>query len=147
MVQRTKYSPFKTNSPLILNLLHILYASFFVDLFIRCALNKFPDYFGQGFKIVVDTWKLSMLLLYILWDDWPTFYDFSFKSTAKAASGIHPTKTWLSQLVNFKNAIWTWWHFRRTICYDRRWMIGRSGETRSGISMLAARHDDDDVSM
>ena len=40
-------------------------------------------------------------------------YDFSFKSTATAAIGIHPTKAWLSQLVNFKNAIW---HFRRTIC-------------------------------
>ena len=26
----------------------------------------------------------------------------------------------------------------------RRWMIGRSGERRSGISVLAARHDDDD---
>ena len=44
------------------------------------------------------------------------FYDFSFKSTATAAIGIHPTKAWLSQLVNFKNAIWTWGHFRRTIC-------------------------------
>ena len=37
------------------------------------------------------------------------FYDFSFKWTATAAIGIHPTKTWLSQLVNFKNAIWTLW--------------------------------------
>ena len=27
----------------------------------------------------------------------------------------------------------------------RRWMIGRSGERGSGISVLAARHDDDDV--
>ena len=44
------------------------------------------------------------------------FYDFSFKSTAAAAIGIHPTKAWLSQLVNFKNAIWTSGHFRRTIC-------------------------------
>ena len=44
------------------------------------------------------------------------FYDFSFKSTVTAAIGIHPTKAWLSQLVNFKNAIWTWVHFRRTIC-------------------------------
>ena len=35
------------------------------------------------------------------------FYDFRFKSTATAGIGIHPTKTWLSQLVNFKNAIWT----------------------------------------
>ena len=34
-------------------------------------------------------------------------YDFSFKWTATAAIGIYPTKTWLSQLVNFKNAIWT----------------------------------------
>ena len=35
------------------------------------------------------------------------FYDFSFKLTATAGIGIHPTKAWLSQLVNFKNAIWT----------------------------------------
>ena len=45
------------------------------------------------------------------------FYDFSFKWTATAAIGMHPTKAWLSQLVNFKIAIWTWRHFRRTICY------------------------------
>ena len=44
------------------------------------------------------------------------FYDFSFKWTATAAVGIHPTKAWLSQLVNFKNAIWTRGRFRRTIC-------------------------------
>ena len=36
------------------------------------------------------------------------FYDFRFKGTATAGIGIHPTKAWLSQLVNFKNAIWTW---------------------------------------
>ena len=41
------------------------------------------------------------------------FYDFRFKWTATAAIGIHPTKAWLSQLVDFKNATW---HFRRTIC-------------------------------
>ena len=35
------------------------------------------------------------------------FYDFSFKRTATAAIRMHPTKAWLSQLVNFKNAIWT----------------------------------------
>ena len=39
-------------------------------------------------------------------------YDSRFKWTATAAIVIHPTKSWLSQLVNFKNAIW---HFRRTI--------------------------------
>ena len=39
---------------------------------------------------------------------WRTnFYDFRFKWTATAEIGIHPPKAWLSQLVNFKNAIWT----------------------------------------
>ena len=37
------------------------------------AFNKFPDVFVQAFKIAVDSWKFSMLLLYILWDDWPIF--------------------------------------------------------------------------
>ena len=40
---------------------------------IRGAFNKFPDFFIQAFKIVIDSWKFSMLLLYILWDDWPIF--------------------------------------------------------------------------
>ena len=35
------------------------------------------------------------------------FYVFLFKWTATAGIWIHPTKSWLSQLVNFKNAIWT----------------------------------------
>ena len=33
------------------------------------------------------------------------FYDFRLKWTATAAIGIHPTKAWLSQLVNFKNSL------------------------------------------
>ena len=41
--------------------------------FVCGALNKFPDFFVQAFKIVVDSWKFTMLLLYILWDDWPIF--------------------------------------------------------------------------
>ena len=40
---------------------------------LRGAFNKFPDFFGQAFKIVVDSWKFTMLLQYILWDDWPIF--------------------------------------------------------------------------
>ena len=40
---------------------------------IRGVFNKFPDFFVQAFKIVLDSWKYSMLLLYILWDDWSTF--------------------------------------------------------------------------
>ena len=40
---------------------------------LRGEVNKFPDFFVQAFKIVVESWKFSMLLLYILWDDWPIF--------------------------------------------------------------------------
>ena len=40
---------------------------------IRGAFNKFPDFFVQAFKIVVNSWKFSMLLLHIIWDDWPIF--------------------------------------------------------------------------
>ena len=32
---------------------------------------SFQTFFVQAFKIVVDSWKFSILLLYILWDDWP----------------------------------------------------------------------------
>ena len=38
---------------------------------LRGAFNKFPDFFVQAFEIVVDSWKSTMLLLYLLWDDWP----------------------------------------------------------------------------
>ena len=37
------------------------------------AFNRFPDFLVQAFKIVVDSWKFSILLLYILWVDWPIF--------------------------------------------------------------------------
>ena len=37
------------------------------------AFNKLPDVFVQALEIVVDSWKLTMLLLYILWDDWLIF--------------------------------------------------------------------------
>ena len=32
---------------------------------------SFLTFLVGAFKIVVDSWKFSMLLLYILWDDWP----------------------------------------------------------------------------
>ena len=34
---------------------------------------NFQTFFVQAFKIVVDSWKFSMLLLYILWDDFWLF--------------------------------------------------------------------------
>ena len=37
-----------------------------------CTLS-FQTFFVWAFKIVIDSWKFSILLLYILWDDWPMF--------------------------------------------------------------------------
>ena len=34
---------------------------------------SFQTFFVQAFKIVIDSWKFTMLLLYILWDDWQIF--------------------------------------------------------------------------
>ena len=34
---------------------------------------SYQTFFVQAFKIVVDSWKFTMLLLHILWYDWPIF--------------------------------------------------------------------------
>ena len=44
-----------------------------IHIYIHGAFNKFPDIFVRPFKIRIDSWKFSMLLLYILWNDWPIF--------------------------------------------------------------------------
>ena len=36
-------------------------------------LISFQTIFVQAFEIVIDSWKFSILLLYILWEDWPIF--------------------------------------------------------------------------
>ena len=55
---------------------------------------------------MIDSWKFIVIAIHLM--RWLTnFYDFKFKWTATTGIGIHPTKAWLSQLVNFKNAIWT----------------------------------------
>ena len=35
--------------------------------------TSLQNFFVQAFKIVVDPWKFSMLLLYIVWDNWAIF--------------------------------------------------------------------------
>ena len=54
---------------------NIVYISNDINYFeIRSVFNKVQDFFFlPAFKIVVDPWKSTMLLLYILWDDWPIF--------------------------------------------------------------------------
>ena len=34
---------------------------------------RFQTFFLQAFDIVIDSWKFTLLLLYISWDDWSIF--------------------------------------------------------------------------
>ena len=52
---------------------HNMITMIYIYIYIHGAFNKFPDVFVQACKIVVDFWKFSILLLYILWDDWLIF--------------------------------------------------------------------------
>ena len=59
-------------------LCHILpmaedFAKYILDTIYVVHSISFQTFFVQVFKIIVDSWKFSMLLLYILWDDWPIF--------------------------------------------------------------------------
>ena len=61
---------------------------------------SFRTFFVQAFKIVVDTWKFSMLLLYILWDDW--LISMISGSNEQLQQELEYTLPWLSQLVIFQ---------------------------------------------
>ena len=75
----------------------------------RDAFNKFPDIFVQAFKIVVISWKFNMFFLYIFWDDWPI-------SMISGSNEQLQQELEYTQLVNFKNAIWTWGNLGKTNC-------------------------------
>ena len=81
--------------------------------YIRAAYDKFPDFFRIGILKCRKLLKIQYVIaIHLMW--WMIyFYDFRFKWTATAGIGIHPTKAWFSQLVNFKNSIR---HFKRAIC-------------------------------
>ena len=49
-----------------------IYKSYVFDIYEVHTIG-FQTFFIWAFKIVEDTWKFSMLLQHILWDDWPIF--------------------------------------------------------------------------
>ena len=55
-----------------INLCWLFNAEFCLYIYIKYVVHSISSqtFFVQAFKIVVDPWKFSMLLLYILWDDW-----------------------------------------------------------------------------
>ena len=80
---------------------------------VRGVFNKFPDFFLMGIYNCRTLLKIQYVIAIHRMRWLTNVYDFRFKRTPTAGIGKRPTKAWLSQLVNFKNAIWT---RRRTIC-------------------------------
>ena len=65
------------------------------------------------------------------------FYDFRFKWTATAGIRIHSAKVWLSQLENFKNAIW---HFRIRYAIKFCFRLGKMPQKRMECFRLLLEH-------
>ena len=53
--------------------LSVIYCNRILDAIYVMHSISFRTFFVQAFKIVVDSWTFTMLLLYFLWDDWPIF--------------------------------------------------------------------------
>ena len=98
-----------------------------------CEFNTFPDIFCTGIWNCRRHFRILQVIAIHLMRGLTNFYDFRFKRTATAAIGIHLTKDWLSQLVDFKNAIWTWGHFRRTIDNKIIFKLGKNATEMYGM--------------
>ena len=99
---------------------------------IRGEFDKFPDFFLNCRRLLNIQYVIAIHLM-----RWLTnFYDFTFKWTATAAIGIYPTKAWLSPLVNFKHAIWTW---GRTICNKILFKTWKNATEKYGMHQTAFR--------
>ena len=83
------------------------YTHIYKHTYIRGAFNKFPDFFVQAFKIVMDSWKFSMLLLYILWGNWPIFMNSGSNEQLQQELEYTLLKPDCYSWWIFKNAIWT----------------------------------------
>ena len=62
----------------------------------------FQIIFVQAFKIVVNSWEFTMLLLYTLLDNWPIFMISGSNEQLQQQLEYTPTKAWLSQLGEFQ---------------------------------------------
>ena len=93
---------------------------------------SFQTFFVWAFKIVKDSWKFSMLLLYILWDDWPIFM-------------ISASNEQLQQQLEYillKPDCHSWWiskiwHSRRTICNKFCFKLGKNATETYGMLQTA----------
>ena len=85
----------------------------YVYTYIRGEYDKFPDFFSYGHLKLSLTLENSLCYRYTSYEMTDQSLWFQIQMNSNRRNWNTPTKAWLSQLVNFKNAIW---HFRKTIC-------------------------------
>ena len=78
-----------------------------------------------------------MLLLNILWDDWPIFMISGSNEQLRQELEFTLLKVWLSQLVNFKNAIWTWRHLEERYAIRFYLNFGKNATETYGMLQTA----------
>ena len=76
--------------------------------------KSFQTFFVWAFKIVIDTWKFSLLLLYILWDDWSIFM----------ISGLNEQLQQQLEYTLLKSDCHSWWISKmQSGCEEERYAI------------------------
>ena len=100
---------------------------------LRGAYDKFPDFFRMGIYNCCRLLKIHYVIAIHLMRWLTNFYDFSFKRRATAAIGIHPTKAWLSQLVNFKMQSDTFEQYAIKFCFK----LGKNATETYGMLQTA----------
>ena len=108
---------------------------FVTDLYIymRGAFNKSPDFFLQAFNIVVDSSKFIMVLIIILWDDWPIFMISASIEQLQQELEYTLLPDCHTQLGNFKNAIWTWDTLNERYAIKFRFKLGKKATETCGM--------------
>ena len=76
---------------------------------------SFLTFFVWAFKIVVDSWKFPMLLLYTLWDDWPIFRISGLNEQLQQQLEYTRLKPdchswWISKMLSGHEDIWEEWY-------------------------------------
>ena len=135
----TKFSFFLREqfSSWIVVILFLVYQSVFLFHTYVMHSISFKTFFVMTFKIIIDSWKFTMLLLYIFWDDWPMFM-------------ISASKEQLQQKLEYtllKPDCHSWWISKMQSGRDKEryaiklcFKLGKNATETYGMLQTAFRH-------
>ena len=77
----------------------------YIYIYIQGAYDKFPDFFRMSIKNCCRLLKNSVSYCYTFYEMTDQFLWFQVQMNSYIGVGIHPTKAWFSQLVNFNKIL------------------------------------------